>query len=303
MTLTVGPARAEERVEAFQLLFGQVPDQERPARVDRGLELMASGEIAADGVIVCRDGDTLVGVMVALAMAGAAALIWPPQTGGGPQQQAIEDQLIDCTIAWLRQQGCKLVQALLGPDDAQAAHCLERRGFQRITNLHYLQKNLTPAGFEDAEPARLGCQEYTTCDPALFEATLLRSYLDTLDCPELNDLRTAGEVIDGYRAVPGCRLDQWWLAWQEDQPAGVLIVAQMQGMPAWELLYVGLVPEARGRGLGKELTCKALAAARAAGAERMTLTVDARNEPARRLYAALGFDEFDQRTVYLHILR
>jgi mycothiol synthase len=303
MTFTVGPACAEERVGAFQLFFGQIPDQERPARVDRGLELMASGEIAADGVIVCRDGDKLVGVMVALAMAGAAALIWPPQTGGGPEQPAIEDKLIDCAVAWLRQNGCKLAQALLGPDDTSAAQPLMRRGFLRITNLHYLQKNLTPACFEETEPTRLGCQDYATCDRALFEATLLRSYQDTLDCPELNDVRTAGEVIDGYRAVPGCREDGWWLAWHEDRPVGVLIVAPTQGLPTWELLYVGLVPEVRGRGLGTELTRKALAVAWAAGAERMTLTVDSRNHPARRLYAALGFEEFDQRAVYLHVLR
>ena len=108
-------------------------------------------------------------------------------------------------------------------------------------------------------------------------------------------------MIAGYQGVPGCRLDRWWLAWQDEQTVGILIMVELQGQAAWELLYVGLVPEARGRGLGREMTLKAINDAFGAGAERMTLTVDARNEPALRMYAALGFEEFDRRAVYLNM--
>ncbi len=67
----------------------------------------------------------------------------------------------------------------------------------------------------------------------------------------------------------------------------------------WDISYVGVVPEARRQGVGRELTRKALRDAQAAGAARVTLAVDVRNQPARSLYQSLGFELFDQREVYL----
>ena len=82
---------------------------------------------------------------------------------------------------------------------------------------------------------------------------------------------------------------------------GVLILNPVPESAGWELCYVGLAPEARGQGLGADLTRTALREARFAGAGRMTLTVDRRNAPARRMYERLGFVEFERREVYLWI--
>lgn len=64
-----------------------------------------------------------------------------------------------------------------------------------------------------------------------------------------------------------------------------------------ELLLVGVVPEARGRGLGEQLIRKAVADARTRHAERLFL--EARhNNPAIRLYERLGFSEIGRRKEY-----
>jgi ribosomal protein S18 acetylase RimI-like enzyme len=67
--------------------------------------------------------------------------------------------------------------------------------------------------------------------------------------------------------------------------------------------YLGVVPEARGRGLGMELIARALREAWAAGVRSVTLSVDARNRPAWKLYQAAGFEPHDRREVYLAIWR
>jgi ribosomal protein S18 acetylase RimI-like enzyme len=303
LVLTVGPVRDEERAKAFDLFFGAIPCDDRAPHVDRGLELLAAGEIGGEGVIVCRDGSRLVGVMIAIPLAGACALVWPVRTIDGPARVLIQDMLVDGILAWLRARRCKLAQALLSPEDDEGALPLERWGFKRITHLHFLQVDLSARRDMDSATSRLTSQNYTRCDRALFRNTLLRSYDRTLDCPELDNVRTPEEVLAGYAAVPGSRPDRWWLAWHHEQPAGVLIVTETQGLPSWELLYVGLVPELRGRGLGTELTCLGIREARAAGAERMTLTVDARNAPAWRMYRVLGFEEFDRRLVLLNLFQ
>ncbi len=54
-------------------------------------------------------------------------------------------------------------------------------------------------------------------------------------------------------------------------------------------LGIGLLPEARGRGLGRRLMTAAIDAARARGMERVELEVFASNTRAVALYASLGF--------------
>ena len=301
MSLTVGPARADERVEAFRLYFQQVPEDERAGRVDRGLELVASGQVAPDGVLVCRQGGRIVGAMVGLALPGGAGLAWPPQVLRGFDQVLVEDRLIEFTCGWLRQRGCKFAQVLLATQEPQLAEPLQRHGFRHVTILHYLQKTLEAQ--DDLPALRLDYRTWSFVDAALFPQTLERSYRHTLDCPELNEVRDVEDVMAGYQAMPGYRPDRWWLAWQDDQAVGILITVELQEQQAWELLYVGLVPEARGRRLGQEMTRKAMHEAWSAGAERLTLTVDDRNAPARQTYAALGFEAFDRRAVLLRIFR
>ena len=52
-------------------------------------------------------------------------------------------------------------------------------------------------------------------------------------------------------------------------------------------------PSLRRAGLGRELTLRALAAARARGARRVFLQVEAHNTGAALLYAGLGFQPAD----------
>ena len=69
----------------------------------------------------------------------------------------------------------------------------------------------------------------------------------------------------------------------------------------WDLSYMGVVPQARRRGLGREMLLHVLVEARAAGAMQLTLSVDGRNVPAREMYRAVGFETHDRREVLLAI--
>ncbi|HYM33268.1 MAG TPA: GNAT family N-acetyltransferase [Candidatus Cybelea sp.] len=56
------------------------------------------------------------------------------------------------------------------------------------------------------------------------------------------------------------------------------------------VLGIGLLPEMRGRGIGRRLLSATIDAARRFGLERIELDVFASNERARRLYLSLGFE-------------
>ncbi len=65
-----------------------------------------------------------------------------------------------------------------------------------------------------------------------------------------------------------------------------------------EILTIGVVPDARCRGLGGELALAAAARAGAAGATRLFLEVAEDNTAARALYARLGFAGVGRRPGY-----
>jgi mycothiol synthase len=295
------PARPEEWARAFELIFQHVPKEARHGLVRNALRLMRQGELNEAGVIVVRDNSTLSGAMVCLPVAGASALLWPPQAADAGLRQEIEDRLLTYAVTWLRQSGAKLGQTLLAQDETHLAAPLERHGFVHITSLLYMRHDLDLPSARPAAAPELTFQTYSDCDPAQFHGTLLRSYEQTQDCPEVNGVRTLHEIVEGHQAQGIHNPARWWLALQAGNPVGVLLTVEVSEWQGWDLSYVGVVSEARRRRIGRALTEKALEEARAAGASQVTLAVDTRNSPAWKLYQGLGFESFDRREVYLAI--
>ncbi len=302
MTIDPEAARPDEWPAAFRLLFRHVSDDERDTRVANVLRLVERGQLNAQGVFVLRSAEGLVGVMVCQALPGAMALVWPPQCSGGVEQIERENRLLHHAAGWLRSRGVKLAQSLFPPDGIVGADSLERNGFVHITHLAYLRHTLVVPPHCLATPERL---EFATveADPERFATTLIRSYEGTLDCPEINDVRTVEEILEGHRSQGIYDAQRWWLGMDASRPVGVLLSVQTAETGEWDVAYVGIVPEARGRGFGRELMLKVLFEARAADVPAVTLSVDGRNHPAQKLYRYLGFETFDRREVYLAIWR
>ena len=72
------------------------------------------------------------------------------------------------------------------------------------------------------------------------------------------------------------------------EAASVLLMAEVPGRDVWEVVYLGLTPAARGRGLGRAVLQHALELART-HVSQLELAVDCRNTPATRLYQSTGF--------------
>jgi ribosomal protein S18 acetylase RimI-like enzyme len=299
----VRPARPDEQADALRLLFRDFPAEERDRRVRSALELVRSGELDENGLLVAPLGDGLAGVLVCLPVPGASALFWPPRSLVDGDRTGREDRLIAHALRWVRSRGAKLAQSLLTADEVTLAAPLERNGFRRVTRLWYLASDLNVPVSTLATPARLEYCPYQPDRPAVFHETLIRTYEGTLDCPEINGLRTIEEVIAGHKAQGRFDPSRWWLLLEVGQPVGVLLTTLMPESGDPDVSYVGIVPDSRRRGFGREVVLKVLFDAKAAGASRVTLSVDARNAPALRLYGALGFVPYDGREVYLAIWR
>jgi mycothiol synthase len=301
MTPSPEPVRADELPAAFRLLFKNTTADDRESRVVNALGLVHRGELDPQGLFVLRGRGRLLGAVLCLPLPGESALVWPPQCLPNKRRSLFEDALLHCAADWLRACNVRVAQALLSPEEAERAAALPRNGFAHVTHLLFLRNDLSLPPRRLKFRARLKYQAHDPSKPSVFHQTLQNTYKDTLDCPELNGVRGVEEVIAGHRGQSHFDPDLWLLALADGLPVGVLLLMRSPETHDWEISYVGVVPEARRRGFGRELVLKALAEARTAGAPCLTLSVDGRNQPARELYRVLGFEPYDRREVFLAV--
>ncbi|HTU21338.1 MAG TPA: N-acetyltransferase [Gemmataceae bacterium] len=299
------PARTEEWAAAFRLIFQYLPAQESERLCANALHMLQRGELNPQGLFLVRGPAGPRGALYCLPVPGRSALLWPP--GAVEDRRAeLEDSLLRHACGWLRQRGVKLTQTLLAQKETFLAAPLLRNGFTAVTLLWYMRHDLSLPVHCLNTPARLDYQCFD--DDMLFRLTLRRTYEATLDCPEVNGVRSIEEVLEGHRAQGVFDPGRWWLVRSRDrrdagptEPVGVLMMTEMPESGDWEVSYMGVVPDARRRGFGREMLLHALCEARAADVPTVTLSVDARNQPAWQLYRSVGFEPYDQRIVYLAI--
>ena len=301
MTPTPEPVRSEELPAAFRLLFQNAASADRESRLVNALGLVDRGELDPQGLFVLRGRGRLLGAILCHRLPGESALIWPPQCAPDKRRSLFEDALLRCAAAWLKTRHVKVAQALLSPAEAERAAALPRNGFAHVTHLLFLRRDLALFPARPKSRGRLEYQAHDLANPSLFHQTLQNTYKNTLDCPELNGVRTVEDVIAGHKGESQFDPDLWLLALADGRPVGVLLLMRSPETHDWEISYLGVVLEARRKGFGRELVWKALTEAQSAGAPYLTLSVDARNQPARKLYRDLGFEPYDRREVFLAV--
>ena len=87
-----------------------------------------------------------------------------------------------------------------------------------------------------------------------------------------------------------------WLAWEDDEPAGFILVRDLGS--ECEVLSLGVAPRWRRRGIARDLLRTAFAEAQRRGLPSVVLEVAVDNVAAGDLYAAAGFAAVGRRARY-----
>jgi ribosomal protein S18 acetylase RimI-like enzyme len=194
-------------------------------------------------------------------------------------------------------EGARLIQAIAEPDDRGAlGRVLERAGLERLAVLAYLRRKVAPSEAALEAPENLRFRRWAPWRRTRFAAVLERSYEGSLDCPAMAGLRTARDAIATHRATGLFRPGAWHLAIEGREPVGVVLVNVLQGRG--DITYLGVVPEARQRGIGRALLAQAIRDTARMHLPVLGLAVDTENTPAVRLYTAAGFEEVRRRLVW-----
>jgi len=298
--VSVSPAAASEWPAAIELLVSRLDEPLRSEQLTRFMELDAVGTTGRAGLLVARRGSRLAGACLAVVQPGRTATVWPPELVAG-DLEITGTKLLSGTQDSLSRRGVRVAQALLDTDAGISAARLASAGFMHAADLLFLVCG--PDQFPDVHPGhQLQFEAYGPENHVQLIDLVERSYVGTLDCPRLNGIRDTADVLDGYRQTGVFDPSRWLLALEGQQHVGCLLLTEHAPESQWEIVYVALVPEVRGRGLGRLLIRHAQWLAATANCPRLVLAVDAANEPALRAYAECGFVAWDRRSVFLSVL-
>jgi len=194
----------------------------------------------------------------------------------------------------------RLAQALLTPGEGEAQVAFEAAGFVKLASLAYLHRprprphEFAPFQSPQWQPGMTVRNVEPGEDAALLEA-LERTYEDTLDCPALCGLREIHDVLESHRATGRHDPKLWWMVWFESRPLGAMLFNPCPDQGTIELVYLGLSPELRGKGIASRLLGFGLHRLSNRREPEVTCAVDLQNQPALRLYSRHGFTTSVQR--------
>jgi ribosomal protein S18 acetylase RimI-like enzyme len=296
---TVQPSSPPHR-DALALLFHHLDDSQREESVEAILELVKSGEANLDALLLATRGVASVGAVWANPVGGTVATVWPPNlVAAEPEETA--DVLLANLHSRLQDTPLAMAQAVLESDTDLAADRLRRNGYEHAALLHYLvcpvnnpmESGDCPVFFE---PFR---EEQRSRMIEIVNAT----YQNTRDCPRLNGLLEPADVLESYRSSGVYRPELWSFVRRKKSATdvGCLLLNDHPDHEQLELVYMGIVPTARGEGFGRHVTQHAITTAKRLGRRRVVLAVDALNRPAIDAYSAAGFSVCDQRHVFIRV--
>ena len=140
---------------------------------------------------------------------------------------------------------------------------------------------------------------YSEASHADFVRIVEGTYAGTLDCPALAELRSGEQLLEAHRATGQFHPETCCIYRTSGRDVGILLLAEHPDRDVWEVAYMGVVPESRGRGFGRAILTSAIDLVKRSGRATIEIAVDVANIPALRLYEALGFCEMRRFAVHL----
>lgn len=289
---------AELRAEALSIVLSDLaPSQRR--EVTRGLlDTEAPQGLADEPLFIARRGKQICGAAWGQRQAGNYAVFWPPRVVSS-QDSRLALPLAEAVVRELDSTSVELAQSLLADPGTATIDVLQRVGFRHLAELLYMR--CEAARFPAVQPSSsvLKFKPYATTQRGRLCQLIEQTYEQTLDCTALNGVRTIDDVVHGYQATGQFAAENWFFVQTQGTDIGVLLLARYPQSEDYELMYLGLVPKARGQGWGKQITRFAQWIVRSRKGLRIVVAVDASNRPAVGVYNATGFDTIEKRAVFL----
>lgn len=297
------PVRRHEIEPALRLIIGGSRAAASDEQILDFLSFSLDRGIDVNTAWVADAGGRIEWALLPVQSAGRTMLIFSPVRLPPRPLRHVVGELVERVLAAAEPSGVVLAQVLIEMQERELIDLYLAARFVRLADLAYLQARVRGDEPLPALPAGWAMHTYDTAGHATFAETIARTYVGSLDCPSLNGRREIDDIVAGHKAAGDFDPRLWFLLEERGNPLGTLLISRSHGNAQAELVYVGLVPEARGRGAGDLLIRWGLAVVGLENRRYFSLAVDASNAPALRLYHRHGFARVGARTALLRDLR
>lgn len=301
--LTCRPADRLEIHSALQMILGHQGRFATNEQVIDFLRLSISRKMSVNDIWIAAYDSRMAWAVMPVLNPGRTLLLLAPRIPRRTEDTTAAQSL----IAKVRAEhpsanSAQMIQVLIDSDDQHSQSAWEEIGFETMAELIYLNAAVRDVPDEKPLPNDLHWLTYSEKTAELFMRTVATSYEKSLDCPQLTGRRDIQDVIASHKASGEFNPDTWFLLARGNQPLGVALLSRTHGDDSMELVYLGLVPEARGQGIGDLLLRRSLRVARDAHCDRLVLAVDGQNLPALRLYRRHGMWQVTTRLAMIYLL-
>lgn len=294
--------RPDEIRTAIRLVVashGAAPAAELDAQVDAMLSwISGSYEAVQHAHVVATDAGRPVSACLCFVTPGRVGMLYLPGISPDPNDQDVAAMVVRRVIEGAAGRGLNFVQVVLDPAGGAERRVLSSAGFRPLATLEYMERSSAGAAPRARGPDDVDWRSYVHAEQARFAAVIEATYQGSLDCPALTGLRSMDDVLASHRSTGDYLPEHWYLVRHDGSDSGVLILAGSPMRSALEIVYMGVVPSQRGRGLALTMLHKALSVARAKRVESLILAVDALNAPALRVYGNFGFQRVATREAW-----
>ena len=299
-TITVRSAQRHELAHLYSTDPNGHSNADRHRPDQKFIEAALQGGVRPEELLLAWEEGEVVGMGLIRVTTGRLAAVWPPSVMRSSRPDQVARVLAEAYLQRLQHWGIQVAQLLLSPWDRKQAEPLLKIGFRWITELDHFSRSLVPGVSCSTERDR-NCLRLVLSDEKdpRFSSLLGQTYVGSRDCPELNEWRSLSDVLDDYATMATGGLSRWWLLVADDQPVGVALFISVPESTTAELVYFGLIPEARGKGLATAALRAIIDWATKEKFSAILLAVDRRNDPARTLYLREDFQFLDRDDVYL----
>jgi len=277
-----------------------------PAEIDEQIDALIRytlrRQVSLEHCLMACDQGRLVGVCLCIDGAGRLSTLFIPTQSRFLVPATAMVSLLEEVARQARGRNMQLLQVTVGPDARLEGGVCRQAGFERLAQMIYMDSDLTKPL---RPPQPIVDVQWLTYDNAvhpLFARVVQGTYQRSLDCVGLNEVRHIEDILASHKAAGEFDPRFWLLARVGGEPAGIILLSQLPERWALEVVYMGVLPVWRGRGCGVALLLQALQIARQQALTTLTLSVDATNVPALKLYERFGFRETARREVWLRKL-
>ena len=292
--IEVRPPRHEETADIVRLLTDGESEMRRHLITSAVSGALNNPNAKTIGLVaVC--GNSVLGAAIASAMPGGTGVLIGFRIDANANAE-VGKQLYQYVANYLGALGVSFVQAICDPENPPAEWLSIE--LKHLADLDYLSADTL--AIQAQRCTELDFQEATQFSDAELTALLDATFLETLDCPSMNQYRNASETLASYRAASQYDPTAWRIALHSETPVGCVLTMPFPTSEALELTYMGIVPAARGRRWGEALVAEATRVAHSRSLKSINLGVDRTNTPAISIYRDCGFTTFYSEAVWGH---